>query len=247
MNTLVKSTFACIASFGIAVSAQAQSYDYLLLATSWQPGFCANHTTKPECQSLRGTYAANNIALHGFWPQNYDGTYPSYCNVPQKDISLDQSSQWCSMDAYGISSNTLSTLQKYQPGAGATRSCLDDHEWYKHGSCSGLDPNTYWNEVSGIMGRLGQTSFGLFLHNSAGRYITRTQLVNAFDAALGSGAHAAAGFKCTKIGTKSYLTEIWINLNKTTASSFPNPASLVLDGAVSSSCPTSNIYVALAP
>ena len=244
-GTKFKISLACVGALVAAGSVQAQSFDYLLLAASWQPGFCANHTTKPECKSLRGTYAANNLALHGLWPNAYDGNHPYYCNVPQKDITLDQSSQWCSMDPYGITSATLATLRTYQPGAGPTTSCLDDHEWYKHGSCAQLPANSFWGEASTLMSRLGQTSFNTFLKNSAGRYVTRTQLMTAFEASFGTGSHAAVSFNCTTISSKRYLTEVWINLKKTATSSFPAYSSLVTDGAVASTCPTSNIYVAL--
>ena len=247
MKVFAKTAVISMIALGFsATGAQAQSFDYLLLAASWQPGFCVSHSTKPECQTLKGTYAASNLALHGLWPNAYDGNHPFYCNVPQKDITLDQSSQWCSMDSYGLSSSTLATLRTYMPGAGPTTSCLDDHEWYKHGSCSTQAPNNYWTAASNLMYQFGHTSFNTFLKNSAGRYVTRTQLLNAFEASFGTASRSAVSFNCTRYNNISYFTEVWVNLNKSTYTSFPNAASLVTDGAISSTCPTSSILIALA-
>jgi ribonuclease I len=57
----------------------------------------------------------------------------------RKRISIWMSSAWCSMDSYGASSSTLSVLSTYMPGV---QSCLDKHEWFKHGSCSTKQPTT---------------------------------------------------------------------------------------------------------
>ena len=246
MNVFNKTAMLGLLAIGFSASnVHAQSFDYLLLATSWQAGFCANHQTKPECQTLKGTYAASNLALHGLWPNAYDGNHPYYCGVASSQITLDKAGSWCSMNSYGLSSSTLATLRTYMPGAGSTTSCLDDHEWYKHGTCSTEAPNTYWSDASAMMSRLGQSSFNTFLKNSAGRYVTRTQLLNAFDSAFGSGTRAALSLNCTKIGTVSYFTEAWIAVKKTGISTFPSAGSLVLDGPISSSCPSSSIFIAL--
>ena len=129
-------------------------------------------------------------------PNNYDGNQPFYCGVPQNDIDLDNAHQWCSMDAYPISSATRNrALSTYMPGVA---SCLDKHEWFKHGTCSNsASPDAYWNQASGMISRLGNTSFNAFLQANAGKTVTRNQLLSAFEGAFGSNTRSAVSLKCT--------------------------------------------------
>lgn len=238
---LIKSVAGSILALGMGI-AQAQSYDYLLLAASWEPGFCATHGTTQECSALHGTYAAGNMSLHGLWPNSYDGNHPYYCNAPQRDIDLDQSHAWCSMDQYGISAASLKTLTTYMPGVA---SCLDKHEWFKHGTCAhAASPSAYWDEASELVRRLGGTSFNGFLRNHAGNTVTRSQLLAAFDGSFGSNARTAVSLKCTKANGITYLTEVWIAVNEAALSQFPGNAALVTDGNIQSTCPSAGIYIA---
>jgi len=209
---------------GVGTAAQAQSYDYFLLAASWQPGFCVSHTDKPECANLRGTYAADSLVLHGLWPNNYDGNHPQYCNAPQRDIDLDLSGAWCSMDPYGVSGSVLSTLSTTMPGV---MSCLDKHEWFKHGDCAGATPDAYWQTADSLVSRLGQTALNSFLRAHAGNTVSRTQLIAAFESSFGRYSRSAVAFKCTKTNNVSYLTEVWINLNPAALDQFPANSSLI--------------------
>ncbi|WDD91712.1 ribonuclease T2 [Burkholderia sp. FERM BP-3421] len=221
--------------------ASAQSYDYLLLASSWEPGFCATHDT-PECTSLAGSFAANNLSLHGLWPNNYDGNQPFFCGVPQNDVDLDNAHAWCSMDAYPISAATRNTLSTYMPGVA---SCLDKHEWFKHGTCAAAaSPDAYWNQATGMISRLANTSFNSFLQANAGRTVTRNQLLSAFETAFGSNTRNAVSLKCTKANGVSYFTEAWISVKTSAAAQFPSAASLVTDGNVQGTCPSSGVFIA---
>ncbi|AOK31584.1 ribonuclease [Burkholderia singularis] len=220
----------------------AHAYDYLLLASSWEPGFCATHSAT-ECNTLSGSYASTNLSLHGLWPNNYDSTsQPFYCGVPQNEIDLDNAHQWCSMDKYPVSAATLSTLSTYMPGVA---SCLDKHEWYKHGTCAQYSSaDAYWNDASGMISRLATTSFNTFLQTNAGKSVTREQLLSAFDGAFGTGARAAVSLKCTKSNYVSYFTEAWIAVRTNATAQFPSPTSLVTDAGTQGTCPTTGIYIA---
>ncbi|TOY77965.1 ribonuclease [Burkholderia pseudomallei] len=219
----------------------ASAYDYLLLATSWEPGFCTTHSAT-ECGTLSGSYASTNLSLHGLWPNNYDGNQPFYCGVPQNEIDLDNTHQWCSMDAYPVSSSTLATLSTYMPGVA---SGLDKHEWYKHGTCAQApSADAYWNNATGMVSRLSTTSFNTFLQSNAGNTVTRTQLLNAFEGAFGSNTRGAVSLKCVKVNYVSYFTEAWISVKTDATSQFPSAASLVTDAGTQGTCPTSGIFIA---
>jgi ribonuclease T2 len=92
------------------------AFDYYVLALSWEPGFCATTTGhSDECRTPKG------FVLHGLWPQLEGGDYPSNCTGPA--LSADQRQQWGPIYA--------------DPS-------LIDHEWPKHGTCSGLAPQAYF-------------------------------------------------------------------------------------------------------
>ncbi len=221
--------------------AAAANFDYYLLAASWQPGFCKSKPEKPECANLSGTYAATHLVTHGLWPNNYDGQHPFYCGVSSDQIALDTPSTWCRMAAYGASSSTLSKLAYYMPGM---QSCLDKHEWYKHGSCDGRGADVYWSQTAQLIERLGATPFNEFLRSKAGTRISRSQLLGAFNTSFGAGSSAAASMQCVNVSGVSYFSEVWINLKPSTIQQFPAQTSLLTDGAISGSCPSTGIMIA---
>jgi len=93
----------------------AQPFDYYLLNLSWSPEFCYSHRNAPECAQR------SSFVLHGLWPQNTNGTYPQNCSNSRGPANPSQYA-----DIY--------------PDSG-----LLQHEWRTHGTCSGLDADTFFN------------------------------------------------------------------------------------------------------
>jgi len=96
---------------------QPVDFDYYVLALSWSPEFCHSHPTKPECAS--GKFG---FVVHGLWPQYADG-YPENCST-----------------APGLADP--SRMSDIMPDVG-----LVAHEWTTHGTCSGLDADSYFKLV----------------------------------------------------------------------------------------------------
>ena len=90
-------------------------FDFYLLNLSWSPEFCSIQGTSPQCAAHPG------FIVHGLWPQNNDGTYPVFC----ADL----------------------------PGPAHPERSLDitpdlpllSHEWSKHGTCTGLRPDSFFD------------------------------------------------------------------------------------------------------
>lgn len=89
-------------------------FDYYLLTLSWSPEFCYSHADKPECQS-----GEHGFVVHGLWPQ-YTNGYPENCST-----------------APGLSNPA--EMADIMPDVG-----LVNHEWSTHGTCSGLDAESYF-------------------------------------------------------------------------------------------------------
>jgi ribonuclease T2 len=97
-----------------AKQGQPGAFDYYLLTLSWSPEFCYGHPETPECHSHHG------FAVHGLWPQYADGDYPENCST-----------------APGLSNPA--EMADIMSNAG-----LVGHEWSAHGTCSGLDAESYF-------------------------------------------------------------------------------------------------------
>jgi len=93
----------------------AAPFDFYLLNLSWSPEFCHTHPGAAECASH------STFVLHGLWPQNNDGTWPQNCSTAPGPANPAQYS-----DIYPDPS-------------------LLQHEWSKHGTCSGLSADDYFS------------------------------------------------------------------------------------------------------
>ena len=102
--------------------------------------FCRDRPTDRSCQQFPKPSA---IQLHGLWP-NYRSGFPqgacpeaecphqppevgTYCRYPAPP-GLYESGAWKALSAY----------------MAGTESCLERHEWVKHGTCSPMDPPSYF-------------------------------------------------------------------------------------------------------
>ena len=92
-------------------------FDFYLLSLSWSPGFCATHRGGSECGRRLG------FVVHGMWPQYGAGDYPVNCS-----------------DAPGPANPQAYT--DIIPTAS-----LVEHEWKKHGTCSGMTANAYFAAI----------------------------------------------------------------------------------------------------
>jgi ribonuclease T2 len=121
--------------FAIVALAQPQDrsqggpgkFDFYVLALSWSPSFCeAAHERSPNRapgQQCGGRPFA--FVVHGLWPQFEQG-FPSDCQVP----------------APRLNRPIVDSMLDLMPSPR-----LIFHEWDRHGTCSGLSPQGYFETV----------------------------------------------------------------------------------------------------
>jgi ribonuclease T2 len=97
-------------------------FDFYVLALSWSPAFCESTGSSrgsPQCDPGRRL----GFVVHGLWPQHERG-YPSRC------------------DSRNPPRYVIDETADIFPDPGLAR-----HEWRTHGTCSGLDPASYFRAV----------------------------------------------------------------------------------------------------
>ncbi|SFH13825.1 ribonuclease T2 [Palleronia marisminoris] len=111
---------AVLIAFALPARAdEAGAFDYYVLSLSWSPTWCAlegDAQGSPQCDRPLGWI------LHGLWPQHENG-YPEYCATNAADPSRAETAAMADI-----------------MGTGG----LAWHEWQKHGRCSGLTSDGYF-------------------------------------------------------------------------------------------------------
>lgn len=137
-------------------------FDFYLLAMTLHPAFCADgHLRKPECRAGR----AVPISIHGLWPEKLaPGRYPRDCAGPPLDL------------APALERDLAALMPGMADG-------LHEHEWRRHGTCSGLDDDEYFRHT---------LVFARRLDSALRRHLTTTGGARASVAALREQADRAS-------------------------------------------------------
>ena len=103
-------------------------FDYYLLVLSWSPSFCAEGAERDPTRAARNPQCGPrpfSFVVHGLWPQ-YDRGFPEFCQVPSPRLNR----------------NIVSGMLDLMPAPN-----LIFHEWDRHGTCSGLSSNAYFETI----------------------------------------------------------------------------------------------------
>ena len=173
-----------------------------ILVLSWHNTFCETHPRKQECRISKRSNDPGHLVLHGLWPQPRSN---AYCNVPHKIVAKDKHHQWRALPTIDTEPETLTMMDRYMPGY---LSYLHKHEWIKHGTCYGTDPNTYYHDALSLTAEVDRSDVGRLLRERIGKRVTLGELRRAFDRSFGAGAGQRVEMKCDR----GLLSELWINL-----------------------------------
>ena len=134
-----------------------------VFAYSWTPGFCIGQTY-PGCNAPQ-SYWKNNFTIHGLWPQYTTSGYPSTCTTEAFNSSITDSigmdimvEKWPDVQ-YDIDSSSYDSFW--------------EHEWTKHGTCSGLSQYDYFTNALELTNILITPEL---IHNSIGLNVSADDL-----------------------------------------------------------------------
>lgn len=118
------------AETGVPVAAGG-NFDFYVLALSWSPSYCeaeGENANRQQCSARR----PHAFIVHGLWPQ-FERGFPESCSTAEPDVANEK----------------LRTLYDLIPSAGLIR-----HQWRRHGSCSGLAQEDYFDVLRAARDRI---------------------------------------------------------------------------------------------
>ncbi|MBD1588413.1 ribonuclease T2 family protein [Pseudomonas typographi] len=102
-------------------------FDFYVLSLSWSPSYCL---AKPQDAQCSGK--GYGFVLHGLWPQFANNRWPQFC-APITALTADERAQGMAM----------------YPSPE-----LLEHEWKKHGTCSGLGARGYFDAADQALAKV---------------------------------------------------------------------------------------------
>ena len=179
--------------------------DSYVLALSWQPAFCESHRDKPECRiEDKKSYQARNFTLHGLWPNKKScGTRYGFCGEVRS-----RPGDFCDYPLLSLFTEVRTDLEQVMPSA-AAGSCLQRHEWFKHGTCqTDWSMDEYYEVSVDLTRQFNESGIAYFISRNIGNTVTEEAFINKVDCIHGSGAHRRIELKC-KGGN---LVDVYISL-----------------------------------
>jgi ribonuclease T2 len=167
-------------------------FDFYVLALSWSPSFCeaaaeraqergSDRAPDPQCGARPFSFV-----VHGLWPQ-YERGFPAFCQVPSPRLNR----------------NIVGRMLDLMPSPR-----LIFHEWDRHGTCSGLSPNTFFETVR--KARAVVKIPADYLEIDKPIMVTPDEITEAFLKANSGLSRAAIAVDCDR----KRLSEVRVCLNK---------------------------------
>lgn len=179
--------------------------DAYVLALSLQPAFCETYgydAGKPECFELSASQPqARHFSLHGLWPnQARCGTRYGFCETASKR-------RHCDYSPLNLSDSVAGELKQLMPSY-AYGSCLERHEWYKHGSCQILSADEYFTLAIRLTKEANQTEFAKLIQSHRGKKLDKAQLKTVIEQTFGEGSAPKVYLGCKQ----GMLVDVFIQL-----------------------------------
>lgn len=162
------------------------NFDFYVLALSWSPSYCKAKGGGADPQQC-GASKPYGFIVHGLWPQFEHGAPENCAGAKTQPVDRD----------------ILQSLKDVMPSSSLAR-----HEWSKHGTCSGLSQQDYFNTLHAAKSRIFIPN--AFSAVNSGRSVSPAEVENAFLRA--NSAMKSDGFAAACDG--QYLTEVRICLTK---------------------------------
>jgi ribonuclease T2 len=185
------------------------AFDFFVFATSWQPEECYNQPSYHGCENPKENWL-NELTIHGMWPQYINGSWPSFCSneafnssIIYNDLQTDDFYEHWPNIKYDIPDNTQE-LAKY--------ASFWEHEWTKHGTCSGLDQISYFKTTLD-----NRPTTPKIISDNYGKTVKKQDMIDAY------------GHIVVPVCVSNYLSQIYTCIKPSTYRMFDCPESVILE------------------
>lgn len=167
--------------------------DSNVLALSHHLAFCETYgygAGKPECHHLKqDAHQAHHLVLHGLWPnQKSCGIKYGFCGTAAKK-------RHCDYEPLALSTPVSETLKIAMPSY-AYGSCLERHEWNKHGRCQLLPLDDYFMLATRLLKQVNESRFANYIDEHGGEKVLRSDLMNLLQEEFGDKAAERVYLAC---------------------------------------------------
>lgn len=182
---------------------QADSY---VLALTWQPAFCETKPDKAECKITNPkVYQARHFSLHGLWPNKKScGIQYGFCG----DVK-GQKSNFCDYPAVQLDADSTASLAEVMPSV-TSGSCLERHEWFKHGTCqANWSMGGYFDLAADLTRQFNDAGVAYFMNRRIGQQVRTEDFLGRVVAVLGPAVKDRIKLTCNQ----GMLVEVQLNLS----------------------------------
>jgi ribonuclease T2 len=188
----------------------ATGSDSSWLVVTWGPSLCRVDPENLGCASGHVQSLGASWVLHGLWPQPPAN---QYCGVPEDVADRARKIDPADMPPLQLDEDVRNNLEAKLSDA----SVMAPHEWYAHGTCSGVDPEIYFGDASALTDQLRRFLDPVFADAQGGR-LSEAEVRGAFDERYGAGAGDRVRLTCRNVtGEGSVLYEVQVSLPPVTA------------------------------
>lgn len=154
----------------VSATATTMTGDIFVLAYFWEPESCYG-TSYPGCTDPQD-YWGKYFTIHGLWPQYSTGGYPQSCTTEAYNSSVPTVIGWDDMVEHWPNVQDEETSSDY--------TSFWEHEWTKHGTCSGLSQYDYFSKTLSLGKSFGTPAS---VTNAVGSTISASNLREDFGGA----------------------------------------------------------------
>lgn len=172
----------------LAPNSPASSSSALLVLT-WAPSLCKVDPSNQGCQSGHVGKLGQKIILHGLWPQP---SSEQFCDVSKTVVDRGRDPK--DLPAVDLPVEVRSDLQSLMSDA----SVMVPHEWYTHGTCSGVPPAEYFGDAVTLTDQAGKVLGPIFESAENGR-LSAGSVRDRFNAEFGEGAGKRVSLTCREV------------------------------------------------
>ena len=168
-----------------------------LLVVTWGPSLCKVERSNPGCRSGHVEQMGRTFVLHGLWPQP---SSQQYCELPKRAADRKRNPVPLPRD-----------LQQSLKSLMSDSAVMTSHEWYAHGTCSGVAAPEYFGIAAALTDQAVRVLDPVF--TKASPQLSSRSLREAFDAEFGRGTGRRVALDCRMAdGQGSVAYEVRLSL-----------------------------------